>query len=158
MIERPWRTALFSDESTGDNSKDLRVPNDRYYFIYSVRVEYVIGTTAASTAGVSTGARQLILEVLDADSDVVMDFRAGATQLEATTRYYSFAPGNADLTSFRDTDFIMNALPPSLILGPAFTLRTRDEAAIDTGANRDDMQVHVLVGIAPGQLAGSGTG
>ena len=161
-IERPWRTALFSDESTGDPDKDLRVPVDRYYHFYSCRIEYTTASTGSTTLSGSSGSRQIVLQILDGDSDVVWEARAGATQGgEGVTRYYHFAPGDADLTAFRDTDWLSNPIPPSLILPPTFTFRAFDQAVSTAGTSTsvaNDMQMHTVVGIAPGQAAGPSTG
>lgn len=163
-IERPWRTAIFSNESTGDPDKDLRVPTDRYYHIYSVRVEYASESSGSTTLSGSTTVRQIIMQVLDGDSDIVWEVRPGATQAGdsvSSPRMYSFAPGNADLTAFRDTDWLSTPIPPSLILPPTFTLRVFDQAISTAGtstSSANDMQVHVVVGIAPGQIAGPSTG
>jgi hypothetical protein len=89
------------------------------------------------------GDRQITVQIQDGSADVIAEFRAGIIQAESLTRNYLFAPGVADLTAFRDTDYLSTPIP-ELILPAAYIIRVYDNAAEDPAA--DDMIVHLRRG------------
>lgn len=137
-IADSWRVTLLSDTDEDDSDKSFTVPEDLEYQILWVWVELTTSSDA--------GNRQLVLECLD-DTDETPDVigqpaRAGAVQAAETTRYYLFAPGVADLTDFRDTDFLSTPMA-QVFLQQGYSLRVYDNNAVAAAA--DDMIVHVQV-------------
>ena len=95
------------------------------------------------TTTATAGDRQIVVQLQDAANDVIGEWRAGAVQAASLTRNYIFAPANADLTAFRDTDWIMTPFPPTIILPAGFQVRVYDNNAVDAAA--DDMVVQLMV-------------
>jgi hypothetical protein len=115
-ITDDWRVSLQSDETADDSNKIFTVPADTEWRVLWVWVEYI------STA--TQGDRQLEIHVQDVAGDVIAQLaRAGAVQAGGLTRYYQFAPGNADLTAFRDTDYLTTPIPTTTILQAGDILR-----------------------------------
>jgi len=130
-----WRVTLVSDEGANDNDKTvITVPGDEEIQILWVWIEY--------TSDANAGNRQLVVEVQDTASDVIAQFRVGAVQAASLTRYYMLASSLADLTTFRDTDYLMTPLPPTLILREGDQLRVYDNNGVSAA---DDMVVQVQV-------------
>lgn len=128
------RATLQADEAANDSDKTIAVSALVEWEIMTIWVELI--TTATG------GNRQVVVQFQDDSSDVIGEVRAGATQAASLTRNYMFGPGLADLTSFRDTTFIMTPLP-KIILPAAYIVRFYDNAAIDAAA--DDMVTQMLV-------------
>lgn len=127
-----------SDTSVNDSDKALTVPAAQEWIVRSIRVKLVSDGNA--------GNRQICIEFRD-DSDVIVySVRAGAVQAASLTRYYHFANGAADLTSFRDTDYLSNSMP-EIHLPAGYDIRVYDKAAV--AAATDDMDVHVMVDMRP---------
>jgi hypothetical protein len=72
---------------------------------------------------------------------IIASIKAGIVQAASLTRNYLFAPSLADLTSFRDTSFLMTPLMPTLFLSAGQQLRILDSGAIAAAA--DDMLIYV---------------
>ena len=123
-----WRVSLVSDETTNDSDKDIYdCPADTEAQVLWLWIE--LTTTA------TVGDRQLVVEIQDSAGDVIAQFRAGAVQAASLTRYYQFAASMADLTSFRDTDYLMTPLPPGLLLQAGDQLRVYDNNAVAAAAD-----------------------
>ena len=129
----PWRPYLYSDELANDSDKTIAVPTGGEWQVLWIWVE--LTTTAAP------GDRQIVIEIQDAAADVTAQIRAGIVQAASLTRYYLFAPAVADLIGFRDTDFLMTPLPPTIILNEGQLIRVYDNNAVAAAA--DDMVVQL---------------
>lgn len=118
------------DTDANDSDKSIVVPGNEQWRLTSV---YVSLTTTATV-----GNRQLVLEVLDASSNVVFSMAAGVVQAASVTRGYAFMPGVA-----RETAFVANSLvvpmPSDLWLKPGYSLHVYDSTAVAT--TTDDMTV-----------------
>lgn len=136
LFNQKLKTASFSTANTSTTGSTFTVPTGKRWIINTVWVEFT------SSAGV--GNRQVEVSVNSA-SDLFSAVRAGAVQAASLTRYYLFATGVSDLTSFRDTDFLMTPLPAPLEMDPGEILIVKDKGpsgtAIDEGV--DDMVIHV---------------
>lgn len=129
-----WRINLLPDEDLNDSDKLFIMPEDQEWQILWIWVE--LATTAAA------GNRQLVIEVLDDEGDVIGQLaRAGVVQAASLTRYYLFAPAVADMTGYRDTDYLSTPIPPTTFLQTGNTLRIWDNNAIAAAA--DDMIVQI---------------
>ena len=134
------QTLKTQTETTADDSdKSFTVPTGKRWIVNSIYVEL--------TSTATVGNRQLEITVNSAASADVLSIaaRAGAVQAASLTRYYTFATGVADLTSFRDTDFLTTPLGAPLEMDAGEVLRVRDKGPTGTGidAAADDMIVHV---------------
>lgn len=134
---RPFELSLQVDEDADDSDKTLSVPTGSIWQVLWVWVEL------ASTATV--GDRQMQIDFRDDSDDVIAEVRAGAVQAASLTRKYLFAPGNADLAAFRDTDYLMTPIPPTLFLPAGFDIRIYDNNAVDAAA--DDMVVQAMMAV-----------
>lgn len=121
-----------AEETANDSDKTITVPASTEWLVDSIWVELISTATA--------GNRQIAVDVRDNAADVIAQFRAGAVQAASVTRYYLFAPNVAELTAFRDTDYLSNPMP-QLWLPASYSLRIYDKAAVDAAA--DDMVVQV---------------
>lgn len=129
-----WEIALISDETANDNDKTIVVPAGYEYQVLWIWVELVTDATQ--------GNRQIEIMLRDPTNDQIGDFRAGATQAASLTRYYMFAPALADLTAFRDTDYLMSPLPPTIFLPAGYRVRVFDNNNISAA---DDMIIQMMV-------------
>lgn len=130
-----WGIILVSDEALNDSDKTLTVPAGFEYQILWIWVEF------ASDGG--AGNRQLQIDLRDAADDVIGQIRVGITQAASLTRYYMFAPALADLVAFRDTDYLMTPLPPTVFLPAGYDLRIFDNNAVSAAG--DDMVIQMQV-------------
>ena len=131
-----WRVELQSDETTNDSDKSFTVDSGEEWQVLWLWVE--LATTA------TVGNRQLVVEIQDSANDVIAQVaRAGVTQAASLTYYYQFAPGNADLTAVRDSDYLTTPIPPTLILQGGDILRVYDNNAVDASA--DDMVLQMQI-------------
>ena len=128
-----WTVTLVSDEGLNDSDKTIAVIANQLWHILWVWVE--LTTTA------TVGDRQIVVELQDGANDVIAQFRAGAVQAESLTCYYCFAPSMADLTAFRDTDYLMTPFPPTVLLPATFQVRVYDNKAIAAAA--DDLVIQM---------------
>ncbi len=128
-----WTVAHTQDETADDSDKEFAVTAAQLWQILFVWVEF---TTTADA-----GDRQIVLQFQDGAADVIGEIRAGIVQADTITRNYMFAPALADLEAFRDTDFLMTPLPPTLLLPATYVLRVYDNNAVQVAA--DDMIVQI---------------
>lgn len=142
MLET-WRLSMIVDSSTGagQNTKSLTVPSRK-----SWRVLWAWATVVSDA---TVGNRQVVLEVQDTAANVIYQKRAGAVQAASLTRYYLFAPGAADLTAVRDTDWLSSPIT-ALYLPEGYIVRIYDEANIDStdevaNSDVDDLEVRMMV-------------
>ena len=134
-INDEWAPSLQSDEGLNDSDKTFVVAASYEWKIQWIWVEFT--STAAG------GNRQLVVEIQDAATDVIFQMRAGIVQADTITRYYLFAPMGAEITTFRDTDFLYVPMPPAIHLPASYIVRVYDSKAIDAAA--DDMIVQMMV-------------
>lgn len=114
LAANTWRATLTSSETSNDSDVTLTVTTSQEWQPMSIWVELV--TTA------TVGNRQIEISITDASNDVLLAIQAGAVQAASLTRNYLFAIGAADLTSFRDTAYLMTPLP-ALVLPAGYKIR-----------------------------------
>jgi hypothetical protein len=135
-VSESWRVELQYDEDANSSAKTFTVPSDEEWQILLIWVE--LNTTA------TVGNRQLEVFVLNNEPDNIGELaRAGIVQAASLYRFYLFAPGAADLTSFRDTSYLTVPLPMGTFLQPNDQIRIWDNKAIDASA--DDMIVQMKI-------------
>ena len=134
-IDDTWEILLVSDETLNDSDKTLTVPATYEYQILWIWIE--LATTA------TVGDRQIEIRLLDDAADTIGQFRAGVVQAASLTRYYMFAASLADLLGFRDTDYLMSPIPPTLFVSAGQAIRIWDNNAVDAAA--DDMIIQMQV-------------
>lgn len=134
QLQLDWIPQKQSDTALNDSDKSFTVPANRVWIVQWIWVE-LISTSDA-------GNRQITIQFQDNTSDVICEVRAGAVQAASVTRNYMFAPHLSDLTSFRDTTFLMTPLP-NIILPQNYIVRVYDSTAV--AATADDMVVHMMV-------------
>ena len=131
-----WTVDTVADEAADDSDKVVyTVPVSTETQVLWLWVELI------STA--DAGDRQVVVEILDSDDDVIAQFRAGAVQAASLTRYYMFGSSLADLDAFRDTNWLMTPIVPGLILKAGDQVHVYDNNAVAAGA--DDMVVQMQV-------------
>ncbi len=81
------------------------------------------------TSDATTGNRQIMLEIIDSDGNVLANHVAGAVQAASLVRHYSFIQGIYRETSFIG-DEIQVPIPQDLYLGPGYSLRVSDKNSI----------------------------
>lgn len=118
MVSDAWVAATVKDEAMSDNDKSLIVPTN---YEWNLAFSYVTFVTAAAE-----GNRQLAMQVIDTDGTVVGETVAGLVQTASVTGYYQFGPALADLTAFRDVNYLMTPIPPDILLNPTEQLRFFD--------------------------------
>lgn len=115
------------DTITNQNSKTFVVPNNELWKLNFAHCIY--------TSDSDVGNRTISLQVLDADSNLVIDLVAGAVQAASLTRHYAFMQG-----VYRETSFVNDELhvpvPVDCYLSEGYTLKIFDGADI---AATDDM-------------------
>lgn len=121
--------SVFNDDANS-SSKTFTVPSNE---MWKINFAHVI---LASTATV--GNRQINVLISDENGNELIDLSAGAVQAASLTRHYGFLQGIFRETSFVD-DEIQVPLPADLYLGPGYTIKVWDSAAVDAAA--DDMTV-----------------
>jgi hypothetical protein len=134
-----WTLSLQSDETDNDSDKNFTVGAGLEWQILWIWVEY--------TSDANAGNRQLEIQFRDAADDVIGSVRAGTTQAASLTRYYMFGPALADLAAFRDTDYLMTPMPPTVFLSAGYDVRIFDNNAV--AAATDDMVVQMMVAQKP---------
>lgn len=135
-VMEDWNSTLQVDETTGDHNKSFAVPADKDWHVMWAWVEW--------TSNATVGNRQVVMEISDSGSDVIMEIVPGVTQAASLTYKYLFAPGMADLTAVRDTDYIMTPIPPTIILPELFNVRFYDRGDISSAAG-EDIQIQMMV-------------
>ena len=118
------------DAATNDSDKSFVVPDNE---MWELNFAHVLFTSTATV-----GNRQILMELIDADNNIVLDLAAGALQAASLVRHYAFLQGIYRETSFVDNE-IQVPLPQAGFLLPGWTLRVYDENAVDAAA--DDMTV-----------------
>ncbi len=118
------------DDTANDSDKSFVVPGNEMWKLNFAHVLYVSSGDA--------GNRIVTIQILDEDSNVIVDFVAGAVQAAAATVHYGFLQG-----IFRETAVVNSELQVALAadtyLKGGYTLRVFDSAAIAAAA--DDMTV-----------------
>ena len=132
IITPAWTLDLESDTAADDSDKSFVVPATTEWKIHSIWIELIIIATV--------GDRQIEVQIQDGTTDVIMEFKVGAVQAASLTRFYLLTSEIADLTAFRDTDYL-STLIPEFTLPTTYIIRVWDNAAIDAAA--DDMVVHI---------------
>ncbi len=128
---RMGEASLDEDAALNDSDKTVTVPLDEEWDVLSVFVELI--------STVNAGNRQMEVEFLTANGDIMGKIPAGAVQIASLTRTYSFAPNVANQAAFVGAN-LTTALP-RMLLGPGQGIRVFDSAAIDAAA--DDMTVRI---------------
>lgn len=131
-----WEILTVSDVTDNDADKSFAVDAGYIWHILSIRIEY--------TASADAGDRQLAVQLTDNAGTVLDEILVGAVVAASETRYFEIAPGLADLTDFRDTDWLMTPLQVTAQLGPLHHVRVLDRNAISPGA--DDMYIRMRYG------------
>ncbi len=131
-----WTSLELEGTADTDNILDFTVPASTEYHVMSIYV------TFDPDSDVGDSDRQLEVQVLDNDSDVVARFVTGAVQPVGPTYDYVLAPGVIDITSVRDTNYMSTPIPATLILPAAFRLRVFDNKAAPGG---DSIVVRAMV-------------
>lgn len=134
-----WTVVTVSDETADDSDKTFTVPARYEYQVLWIWIE--LTTTA------TVGDRQLQVDLRDAADDVIGQVRVGAVQAASLTRYYMLGPALSDLGAFRDTDYLMTPLPPTVFLPASYDIRIFDNNAVAAAA--DDMVVQMQVARRP---------
>jgi len=132
-VDDGWFPFLTALEGPNNNTKSETIPANRWAQVLWIWLEY--------TSDANVGDRQIIVEILDDENDLIAEFRAGSVQAASLTRNYMFAPSLADLTAFRDTDYLQTPLPPTLILDGSYTIRVRDNNNVSA---LDDMALQIM--------------
>ena len=133
-INDEWAPSLQSDENANDSDKTIAVTSSYEWKIQWIWIEF--------TSTATVGDRQIVIEIQDAATDVIFQMRAGAVQAASITRYYLFAPMGAEITAFRDTDYLYAPMPP-IHLPASYVIRIYDNNAVDAAA--DDMIIQMMV-------------
>jgi len=137
FVSDNWEIVTLSDDALDDTDKEFAVPAGFEYQLLWVWVELITVVTAAN--------RQMRVTLRDGSNDVIGQVRAGATQAASLTRFYMFAPALADLTAFRDTDYLMTPFPPTVFLTAGQNVRVR----VNLAQAGDDMVVKMQVARRP---------
>ena len=135
VVTDAWSLVLRSDETADDSDKTFTVGANTEEQVLWIWVEL--------TSDATVGDRQIVVELQDSAADVIGQWRAGAVQAASLTRYYCFAPSNADLMAFRDTDYLMTPIAPTIILPSGYIVRVYDNNAVAAAA--DDMVLQMMV-------------
>lgn len=118
------------DAAANDSDKTITVPAGQTWHVENLFV------TLATSADV--GNRQLTVIISDG-TNTLGNYNALAVQTASTTEYYNFAPYYGTATETPAGRFCTPM--PVFILGPAWTIRVYDSAAVAAAA--DDMTVAV---------------
>jgi len=124
-ISDAWEVVSVKDAVLGDNDKSLTVPANYEYELLSAYVTVVTNATV--------GNRNLALQAVDSDADTVAEVVVGSVQTASTTGHYQFGAGVADLTTFRDANYLMTPIPPALHLNETESFRFFDRNNVATG-------------------------
>lgn len=108
----------------GNAATDFLVPTNLMY--------KVLHGHCIVVSGVGANARRLLLEVLDENSNIIIDSHAGATQAALSMKQYAFKQGIYRETSFIDND-IEVPLASDLYVPGGYTIRftLEDGYAVD---------------------------
>ena len=141
QVSETWNSTMQNSTVLAVQDKDFEVPADLDWHVLWIWIQY--------TSNASAGARQLRIDVEGSDTtagEPYLSIIPGVTQAASLTYRYSFAPGNADLTAVRDSDYISTPLPSGLILPELHQLRIFDQAVITGGDTAgENMIVKLMV-------------
>lgn len=121
------------DTALNDSDKTATVPAGKEWTLFGVFAQLI--TTA------TVGNRQIELLIDDGTNNLYI-LTAGAVQAASLTRTYSFGPGLADLTAFRDTTRLTTPMPASLLLAAGYRITVKDNKAIDAAADDLTLIIH----------------
>jgi|GEM_PF-6316133 len=107
--------------------------SEKYFTVPTGKEWQTITVYATFTCSGTTGTRQIAVRFEDSSGGYLGRIPAGAIQ-SSSTRYYTFAVGLPDLTSFRDTDKLLTPIPPQ-ILKAGSVIRILDSAVISTSGD-----------------------
>lgn len=107
-VNDAWEVVSLEDYDRGSADKAFTVPEGYEYEILSVFVRMLTDATAAD--------RQLQVDFRDSNDEIISQCRPGTVQTASITGNYIIAPAVADLVAFRDTDYLMTPIPPTLFL------------------------------------------
>jgi len=132
-----WHPAELVKDTGGDSdsNKEWTVPTARDWHLYHITVVFTTITTEAN--------RQLVVQCLNSDADVIAEAIPGAVQPASKVYTYNFAPGLADMTSFRDTDHMTTPIPGTWVLKAGQVLKVFDESSAAADTESDDIAVYV---------------
>lgn len=136
IITESWKVDLKYDETVTGSSKTFTVPANQEWEILWVWAEF---TSLTGTVG----NRQIGLMIMDNAADTIGRYQAGMVQGNGLVKYYLFAPSLADMTAFRDTDFLTTPLPPTLILSAGQIIKIWDNKSIDAGGDTLIIQMQI---------------
>lgn len=125
-------TAANDSDKVYSAIKGSALENNEAARIISVRVQY--------TSTATVGNRQLELQVLDRDANIIYEKIAATTQAASLTYNYQFGANVADATSPDSNDDVSVSIPEELYIPPGGDLRIFDNAAVAAGA--DDMLIY----------------
>lgn len=129
-----WQIWQLSDTTANQNAKVVTVPAGYEYQVLWIYVAY--------TSDANAGNRQLEVQIRDGADTVIGDVRPGAVQAASLTRNYMFGPSLADLTAFRDTDYLMTPFPPTVFLPAGYDIRVFDNNNVSAA---DDFNLYIQV-------------
>jgi hypothetical protein len=132
-ITEEWRVNTIAETVVDDSDKTFTVPAGQEWQVLWI---WVVLTSTATV-----GNRQVTIRVMTSGGTIIASLKAGSVQAASLTRNYLFAPSLADLTSFRDTSFLMTPMMPTMFLSAGQQLRVLDSGAIAAAA--DDMLVYI---------------
>lgn len=128
-----WRLSIIEDTTTNNSSKQFLVPTGEELQILWIWVEY----TSTSTAGL----RRLEIQLKDASDNIINTWQTGVEQDSSLTYKYYFGLVVPDLTSPRDSNYIITPLPTLTILNSEQKIRVWDKNSVDTSG--DDMIIRI---------------
>lgn len=133
-----WFITNWQDIAPNDSDKSFGpVPAEMEYQVLWIQAVFV--TTA------TVGDRQLEVRVERAGSAMPGPegdwARAGAVQAASAEYNYIFAPGLADLTAVRDSDYLTTPIPVTSLLQAGDAVRVYDNNAVDAAA--DDLYLYI---------------
>ncbi len=118
------------DATADDSDKSFIVPGNELWKLNFAHVLYVSSGDA--------GNRIITIEILDENSNIIVDFVAGAVQAASATVHYTFLQGVLRETAVVNSE-IVTALAADTYLKGGYTIRFFDSAVIAAAA--DDMTV-----------------
>jgi len=130
-----WTVDTLIDRADNDIDKTWLVPDAREYQILGVYVEY-------NAEGPTAGNRQIVVEWRNVTNNVIGQVRVGAVLAQAAVGQFMLAPGLLDLTTVRDTDWLMTPMPLTLFLPAGYSLRVYESTGSDV---TDNMHVSVHI-------------
>jgi hypothetical protein len=120
-VSEVWRVDTIRDDAVGA-SKVFTVPAGEEWQILWLWVGFI--TTS------DVGLRQLDIHMSDG-VHTLGEWQAGVTQGLGVTKYYLIAPAMPDLTAWRDTDFLITPLPPTLFLKEGQSIQVWDNNMVE---------------------------